>query len=133
MALTDFRRRALASGFRPGTLRGSLGEIRAAALAPERRAVVEAIQSSPNITEAARKLGASRRTLQNRMRQFGLPPGKSGRPHESLPYKSLIGGWTAGEVAFAAGLGIGAFFVGRWWGKKMKSAHQVGLDMLAAG
>jgi hypothetical protein len=53
----------------------------------DRAAVISAINSTRNLNEAARKLGASRRTLQNRMREYGLPRGKAGRPKEWLPYK----------------------------------------------
>ncbi len=54
----------------------------------ERAAIARAIESAPNknITIAAERLGASRRTLQNRMRDYGMPKGPSGRPRELLSY-----------------------------------------------
>jgi len=43
-----------------------------------------------NIEETARELGASRRTLQNRMRAYGMAPGKSGRPRVPMPYTRTV-------------------------------------------
>lgn len=77
----------------------------------DRDAVVSAIRTAPNLTVAARKLGASRRTLQNRMREYGLPRGRSGRPKERLPYKHGAGFVEAlGAVAALTGLVL----AGRW-------------------
>ena len=46
---------------------------------PQRNAVEQAIAASPNIGEAATRLGVTRRTLQNYMRKLGIPKGKAGR------------------------------------------------------
>jgi len=55
----------------------------------ERPAIVAALRSQGgNIGKAARQLGCSRRTLQNRMREFGLPRGRAGRRRRVLPYRS---------------------------------------------
>jgi hypothetical protein len=43
-----------------------------------------------NIEETARELGAARRTLQNRMRAYGIAPGKSGRPRVPMPYTRAV-------------------------------------------
>lgn len=61
------------------------------------------------ISKAATDLGASRRTLQNRMREYGLPIGKSGRRKEELPYKRLSKGTrqTLGALGVAAAVGAG--------------------------
>ena len=78
----------------------------------ERDAITHALRTAPNITEAVRQLGSSRRTLQNRMRHYAIPPGKSGRPRELLPYRSSsvsLGGLLS--LAVVAG---GAFVIGRW-------------------
>jgi hypothetical protein len=76
----------------------------------DRSAVISAINSTPNLNEAAHKLGASRRTLQNRMREYGIPRGKSGRPKEWLPYKSSTVHTVLGVGAVAAGV----ILLGRW-------------------
>ena len=49
--------------------------------APQEREPIERALAAANtdITKAARMLGCSRRTLQNRMRGLGIPIGKSGR------------------------------------------------------
>lgn len=75
----------------------------------ERSAIVAAINSTPNLTEAAHKLGASRRTLQNRMREYGMPRGKSGRPKEPLPHhRPHIAGTT--DLLLLGAVGAGLFF-----------------------
>lgn len=72
----------------------------------ERSTIVDALRSSGgNIQVAADELGASRRTLQNRMRQYGMPRGRAGRRRRALPY--------ARRSRIAAGaLAVGAALVG---------------------
>jgi hypothetical protein len=73
----------------------------------DRAAVVEAIKSTKNLSAAARALGCSRRTLQNRMREYGLAPGRSGRPKRKLSYGRRRRAWAIGGAVAAAGL-VGA-------------------------
>lgn len=85
----------------------------------ERSAIVAALErAGGNIGKAARALGASRRTLQNRMREYGMPHGKAGRRHRRLPYAvsaptrrivTAIGG-----VAAVAGAVVGVILAGRY-------------------
>lgn len=100
----------------------------------ERAAIVKAIDESPNknITLAARTLGSSRRTLQSRMRDYGMEPGKSGRPRELLPYSGDSG------FSLSTVLVVGvAFGIGYWLWKRdseqiagSSSAELVGLDVI---
>ncbi len=95
----------------------------------EREAVVAAIQSSKNLGVAARHLGASRRTLQNRMRFYGLPRGQSGRPKETLPFRVRhVAGMpiVLGVVGVVAVL-AGALVVQRWL-SRTQTPQMVGLD-----
>jgi hypothetical protein len=55
-----------------------------------------------NLGKAARILGASRRTLQNRMREYGMPTGTSGRRRRRLPYGSYHGSRALGAAALGA-------------------------------
>lgn len=56
-----------------------------ASRASEKMRIATAIKDADgDITVAARLLNCSRRTLQNRMRQYGLPRGRSGRPPMEL-------------------------------------------------
>jgi hypothetical protein len=49
----------------------------------ERESLEAAIKSTHgNLTASARALGCSRRTLQIRMRKYGMAPGKAGRKHK---------------------------------------------------
>jgi uncharacterized protein YlxW (UPF0749 family) len=63
-----------------------------------------------NIEKAAQDLGSSRRTLQNRMREYGMPRGTSGRRKERLPYSRLKDSSGAlgivGAVAAVVGAGL---------------------------
>jgi hypothetical protein len=54
----------------------------------DRAAVVSAIQGSRNLERAAVRLDVSRKTLYNRMREYQLPAGKSGRPRRLLGSES---------------------------------------------
>lgn len=65
-----------------------------------------------NVGRAASRLGASRRTLQNRMRYYSMPPGRSGRPRHTLSYQAASG--ISSLVGVAALLGMG-WLAGRWW------------------
>jgi len=73
------------------------------------RATIEAAleRHDGNIGEAARELGASRRTLQNRMREYGMPRGKAGRRKRELPY-GKVSGSALGVLGAAAVVGAGA-------------------------
>ncbi|KKW46594.1 MAG: hypothetical protein UY96_C0003G0097 [Parcubacteria group bacterium GW2011_GWB1_56_8] len=100
----------------------------------EREAIVSALKSAPNITEAAKQLGASRRTIQNRMRHYNIPPGKAGRPRELLPYRTP----SVGGLLALAGIAGGAFLVGRWFSKRTAvvgagdSMYLIGIDILSS-
>lgn len=96
----------------------------------ERRAIVRAIESSPNLDVAARRLGASRRTLLNRKHEYGLPAGQSGRPRALLPQSA--GGKVGVVIAGAAALGVG-FLVGRWWMRRRKQQPQSIFGSYVAG
>jgi len=90
-------------------------------MSTDRTAVVSAINSSRNLGEAARKLGASRRTLQNRMREYGIPRGQAGRPKEWLPYKS---GSTVKTVLGVGAAVAGVVLLGRWLREKERLAGE---------
>ena len=45
----------------------------------DKQAIEKMIAATGNISTAANNLGVSRRTLQKRMRDFGMDPGKRGR------------------------------------------------------
>ena len=70
----------------------------------ERETIIAALKhSGGDIGQAARELGASRRTLQNRMREYGLPRGQAGRRKRKLPYRrSWSGLATVGLVTLGA-------------------------------
>jgi transposase-like protein len=55
-----------------------------------------------NISDAARKLGVARRTLQSRMRFFGLPEGRAGRRKMRISYGKRRKLYTAGALAAGA-------------------------------
>ena len=69
----------------------------------DRDALIEAIRNSRNLTVAADRLDVSRRTLQNRMREFGLPRGRGGRPKRSLVRSDDGLGVVVGLVALVGG------------------------------
>lgn len=69
-------------------------------MAQERSEIEQAIRDERTITRAARRLGASRRTLQNRMRRLGLPRGRAGRPPKSLKRRASV----ARVLAIGAGV-----------------------------
>lgn len=73
----------------------------------ERDAITRALaETKGNIGKAAKLLGASRRTLQNRMREYGMARGKSGKPKRRLPYARRRKTWAVGAVAAAAVAGV---------------------------
>jgi regulatory Fis family protein len=88
-------------------------------MALEREEISGAIRSTPNLGAAARKLDTSRRTLQNRMRYYGMPRGKSGRPRHVL---SAHGSGMGAFVSVAALVGLG-WLASKWW--KERSAPTV--------
>lgn len=99
----------------------------------ERTAISKALAQAPNITQAARDLGASRRTLQNRMRDYDMPPGEAGRPRELLPVDRAS---SSGDLALLGVVALGA--AGVYWAWKhaervsadQKTADLRGLDIL---
>lgn len=99
----------------------------------ERHAIAKAIENSSSITNAARILGASRRTLQKRMRDYDMPEGQAGRPRELLPYNNVGGDDEIfGAIALLAVGGL----VWAWWtskervGEDGKSRDLRGLDLI---
>lgn len=55
----------------------------------DRGDVVAALRDAGgNVGRAAKMLGASRRTLQSRMRDYGIPEGRAGRRRRKLNYRS---------------------------------------------
>lgn len=78
----------------------------------ERANIVQAISSSSTLDEAARKLGCSRRTLQNRMREYGMARGKPGRRKRRL-YGKRRKAWAVGGAIAAAGVLTGLALRGR--------------------
>lgn len=108
----------------------------------EREAISRALTEQPNITKAARVLGASRRTLQSRMRDYGMAPGKAGRPRQLLPK-----GPGALPVALSATAGLvvgsvlGALALTVWWLRRKPVDGAIvtgrvrlsGLDLIGAG
>lgn len=80
----------------------------------ERSGIVSALADAEgNITRAAGILGCSRRTLTNRMREFGLPHGQSGRRRRILPYGQKKRGRWAAAAAAVAGLVLGGAVLSR--------------------
>jgi regulatory Fis family protein len=77
----------------------------------DREAVVRAIHDTPNLAVASRRLGVARKTLYNRMREYDLPAGKSGRPRLSLPQH---GDGIGALIGVAALIGVG-WLASRWW------------------
>ena len=76
-------------------------------MSTDRETLLAAIKNTRNLGEAARELGVSRRTLQNRMRKAGIARGRGGRPSRKLSYGKRAKGWSAG-LAAVAGLAAGA-------------------------
>ena len=77
----------------------------------EKQAIVDALRDSGgNVSRAARKLDVSRRTLQNRMREYGMPVGKSGRPKKRLSYRASS---MLGTAAAVAGVSVLVYVAGR--------------------
>ena len=79
----------------------------------ERELVAEAVAKSPNLNVAAREVGASRRTLQNRMREYGLPYGKSGRRRRDLAGPSDLDGALVPLVVIAGAVSLGYWLLKR--------------------
>jgi hypothetical protein len=73
----------------------------------EREAITQALRDAKgNISKTAKILGCSRRTLQNRMREYGMTRGRSGRPKRRLYGKKRAGWAVAGGVAVAGLVGV---------------------------
>ena len=73
----------------------------------DRDTIVEAVRSTKNLNQAAKKLGISRKTLYLRMREHGLPFGKAGRRKRRLSYGGKRALWVAAAGTVAA-VAIGA-------------------------
>ena len=87
----------------------------------ERRAILGALDREANITEAARALGAARRTLQSRMRDYQIPPGEPGRPRELLPRDAAAARGDGVFVALVA-LGLGGLAWAYWHSREAVGA-----------
>lgn len=73
----------------------------------ERSTILAAIANADgNLSRAAKALGCSRRTLQNRMREYGMARGKAGRRKRKLPYGRRSGVMTALGAAVVVGAGF---------------------------
>ncbi len=73
----------------------------------DRQAVMAALrEAGGNVGKAAKLLNASRRTLQNRMREYGIPEGRTGRPKRHLLYSKKRKLWLAGGAVAAVGAAI---------------------------
>lgn len=86
------------------------------ALVVEKDAVVAALKASGGkVTIAADRLGVARRTLQLRMREYGIPEGRRGRPRRRITYREgARGGWgVAAGLAAVAGAAALALRVSR--------------------
>ena len=82
----------------------------------DRNEILAAIRDAGgNITDAAKSLGVARRTLQNRMRKYGIAEGKSGRPPRKLRHAKR--NRTAASGLAAAAMLVGGALIGA----KMKS------------
>lgn len=100
----------------------------------EKQAIVKALDTAPNITVAAKDLGASRRTLQARMRDYAIPPGQAGRPRQLLPYSTSLPPGTKTAlvvIGLLVGAGLGGALVWRRL-RASKTTTMVGLDLLGA-
>ena len=71
----------------------------------DRDTIVEAVRSTKNLNQAAKKLGISRKTLYLRMREHGLPFGKAGRRKRKLSYGGKRTLWAAGGIVAAVAVG----------------------------
>lgn len=100
-------------------------------LMAERETIASAIHDSPNLGVAARRLGVARKTLYNRMRQYGMPHGKSGRPRIVVVSGDGLGMLVSIAALFGAG-----WLAGRWWKQRNAptitgaSAYLHGTDVL---
>ena len=81
----------------------------------DRETLVAAVKGSRNLNVAAKRLDVSRRTLQNRMREYDLPRGRGGRPRAEL---SLGSGISLGDVAIGLAAIGGGFLLGRWLSRR---------------
>jgi hypothetical protein len=63
-----------------------------------------------SISRAAKKLGVSRRTLQARMRHYGIPMGKAGRRFRKISYGRNAKAYAIGAAVVVVG---GAVLLGR--------------------
>ena len=82
----------------------------------EREEIARALRENGGMSSAARALGVSRRTLQNRMRDLRMTRSKGGRPRHKLRRRRAAGIGVVGTVAAVAG----ALLIGRSLGKSDK-------------
>jgi len=86
----------------------------------EKEAVLAALRDSDgNVSKAARALNVARRTLQLRMRLFGIPEGRTGRPRRKLSYTKRKRNYSIGLGA--AALVAGAILGNRYLSKSSKA------------
>lgn len=79
----------------------------------EREEILKALKSAGDMSGAAKELGVSRRTLQNRMRDLRMMRAKGGRPRHKLRRRRAAGLGGLGVVATVVGAVLVGHYVGR--------------------
>jgi len=74
----------------------------------EKSGILSAIKDAgDNISAAARRLGVARRTLQSRMRAYGIAKGTPGRRKMKISYSKARGHFRKHKKAYAVGALVG--------------------------
>lgn len=79
----------------------------------DKAAILAAIRDTPNLVKAAKRLGIARKTLYNRMKAYGIPKGRSGRPKVKIHYTRRSRRYAFGTVVVATMIGIGGAMLHR--------------------